>query len=65
MLYLMGVTVQPISMLRHEAARPYNFNILFPIYTKLLTHVEGIALITSIYSCVISIAWTQETNIID
>ena len=47
----MGVVVRSNSMLCHEAGSPYNLNIQIPIYTKLLTHVEGVA-----QYCVISIA---------
>ena len=41
-LYLVGVEVQSISNLRHKARSPYNSKIHFPIYTKLVTHVEGL-----------------------
>ena len=51
----MGVVVRSNSMLCHEAGSPYNLNIQIPIYTKLLTHVEGVALSVHQY-CVISIA---------
>ena len=55
-----------ISMLRHEAPSPHHLNIQFPIYTKLLTHVEGVTLNTSMHQyCVIPISathWTQEVR---
>ena len=40
MSYLVGLAVQSVSMRRHKAGSHYNFNIQFPIYTKLLKHVE-------------------------
>ena len=44
--YLVGGAVPSIFMLRHETLSPYSFNIKFPIYIKLLIHVEGVALNT-------------------
>ena len=47
---------QSISMFRHEGGSAYNFNIQFPINTKLLEHVEGVALNMSMHQyCVMSI----------
>ena len=55
--YRVGVAAPPISMLRHSAGTPYNSYTHWPIYTKLITHVRGPALNTSMYQyCVISIA---------
>ena len=56
-LYLLAVLLRSISMICHKATGTYNFNIQFTIYTKLITHVEGVALNTSMHQyCVISIA---------
>ena len=57
LLHHVGMVVRTISMLLHKAGSPYNPNIHFPIYTTLVTHVEGVALNTSVHQyCVISIA---------
>ena len=47
--HLLAVVVPSTLMLRHEARNPDSFNIQFPIYTKVLTHVEGVALKTSLH----------------
>ena len=54
---MVSVMMRSIFMLRHKASRPYNFNIQFPMYTKFITHVNDVALNTSMHQyCVISIA---------
>ena len=54
---LLGVVVQSILNLAHEAGSPDNFNIQFPIYIELLRHLEGVPLNMSMHQyCVISIA---------
>ena len=42
--HLVGVVVQFILKLGHKASSSYDVNIQFCIYTKFLTHVEGVSL---------------------
>ena len=48
-LFLLGVAVRTISMLRHEAGSLYNSYRHCPIYTKFIMHVEGPTLNTSMH----------------
>ena len=55
--HLLAVLLRSILMLRHDAGSPSNLNIQFHIYSKVLAHVEGVALNTSLHQyCVFSIA---------
>ena len=49
--YLVGGAVPSILIIFHKPSTPYNFNIQFPISTKLLKHVEGVTLNTSLHLC--------------
>ena len=69
---MVGVMVRSIFMLSHKASSPCNFNIQFPMYTKFITQVYDVILITSMHQynamlCHIYSAtyWTQEFRLQD
>ena len=59
-----GMVALSISIPRHKASSPYNLKIQFPVSTKSLTHVDAIALNTSMHQYqVISLVPKRMTNI--
>ena len=46
---MVDVMVRSIFMLHHKASSNYNFNIQFPMYTKVITHVYDVTLNTSMH----------------